>query len=261
MSKMEPLEKLTTNAENVSNSHIPDQKMELTARVPGSDNSNPLFPVFLKLENLDLLLVGGGYVALEKLSALLANSPRARIRIVATEISRDVKDVIIKHGIPYQERAFRKEDLDGTDLVIIAINDKAASTAIHACCKEKRILTNVADKPQYCDFYLSSIVQKGNLKIAISTNGKSPTIAKRVKEVLSDTFPDEIENVLDNMEKIRNTLKGDFSDKVRQLNHITRVLAPEKKRYRKPLSSILLYAGAAVFFMFTGYFILSYLLK
>ncbi|TQM46846.1 siroheme synthase-like protein [Arcticibacter tournemirensis] len=261
MSKMEQPEKPSAQAEGKTNSLAPEQMTAPAAKQPESRSFNPLFPVFLKLENLDLLLVGGGYVALEKLSALLANSPQARIRLVATEISRDVKDIVIKHGIPYEERAFRPGDLEGIDLVIIAINDKAASTAIHACCKEKRILTNVADKPQYCDFYLSSIVQKGNLKIAISTNGKSPTIAKRVKEVLNDTFPDEIENVLDNMEKIRNTLKGDFSDKVRQLNHITRVLAPEKKRYRKPLLSILLYAGAAVFFMFAGYFILSYILK
>jgi siroheme synthase-like protein len=83
----------------------------------------------------------------------------------------------------------------------------------------------VADTPDLCDFYLSSIVQKGDLKIAISTNGKSPTIAKRLKEVLIDLIPDEMENILNNMSKIRDKIKGGFAEKVRQLNELTKSIA------------------------------------
>jgi siroheme synthase-like protein len=89
-------------------------------------------------------------------------------------------------------------------------------------------LVNVADKPELCDFYLGSIVQKGNLKIAISTNGKSPTIAKRIKEVLNETLPEEIDNLLDNMQNIRNKIKGDFTEKVKQLNEITKKLSQKQ---------------------------------
>jgi siroheme synthase-like protein len=92
---------------------------------------------------------------------------------------------------------------------------------------------NVADTPDLCDFYLSSIVQKGNMKIAISTNGKSPTVAKRIREVLSEMIPDEMEEVLASLGEIRNRLRGDFSEKVRELNKITSVLVnkhqPENK--------------------------------
>ncbi|WP_374165666.1 bifunctional precorrin-2 dehydrogenase/sirohydrochlorin ferrochelatase [Arcticibacter sp. MXS-1] len=223
-----------------------------TDTTPAQAAVNHLFPIFLKLENLNLLLVGGGNVALEKLEAIFGNCPAARVRLVATDIFPQVQTFLNKHQIAHEQRAFREEDLQNVDVAIIAVNDPEASAAIHRACKSKGVLTNVADKPSYCDFYLSSIVQKGNLKIAISTNGKSPTIAKRVKEVLNETFPDEIEDVLSNMQQIRNSLKGDFSEKVRKLNSITEVLAQSPaqqdrpKTRRKPsilLSFILVLAG------------------
>lgn len=223
---------------------------------------NTLFPIFLKLENLTTLIVGGGYVATEKLTALFQNSPKAVVRLVATQISPEVKSLIARHNIHFEERPFSSTDLEGIDLAIIAIDDKNTSAEIHSACLERGVLTNVADKPELCDFYLSSIVQKGNLKIAISTNGKSPTIAKRVKEVLTEAIPSEMEDVLDNMEKIRQRLGGDFSDKVRQLNDITSVLAvktePETRQHKK-LVHYLLYSGAAICLMVLGHLFFTYI--
>lgn len=215
-----------------------DLEEPLMSETESRKKGNTLFPVFIKLEKLNLLLVGGGNVALEKLGALLTNSPAAHIRLVAKEISAEVRDVLRTHDIPYEEREFRTADLGKTDLVVIAVRGTETSSAIYAACREKGILTNVADTPELCDFYLSSVVQKGNLKIAISTNGKSPTIAKRIKEVLNDSIPGEMESVLENMERIRGTLAGDFSAKVKQLNKITSNLTAKntnsklkKKRY------------------------------
>jgi len=70
-------------------------------------------------------------------------------------------------------------------------------------------------------------VQKGNLKIAISTNGKSPTIAKRIKEFLNETLPEELNDLLENMQNIRNKISGDFTEKVKQLNELTKKLTEE----------------------------------
>lgn len=187
--------------------------------------NNTLFPVFLKLEKLHTLVVGGGNVALEKLSAIFSNSPKAKVRLIAKEIKPEVRKFLTERNIPFEERPFHTDDTKDIDLAVIAINDRTASKEIHDACISNKILTNVADTPDYCDFYLGSIVQKGNLKIAVSTNGKSPTIAKRVKEVLNEAFPDEMEDVLNNMEQIRNSLSGDFADKVKHLNDITTVLA------------------------------------
>ena len=121
-------------------------------------------------------------------------------------------------------------------------------------------LVNVADTPALCDFYLGSIVQKGHLKIAISTNGKSPTAAKRIKQVLQESLPDELDEVLENLNKIRNELKGNFGYKVKKMNAITKVLVEkgtvEKDNRWKRIAS---YSLTAFALMLIGHFIFSYL--
>lgn len=192
-------------------------------------NSNNLFPIFLKLEKLQLLIVGGGYVGMEKLEAVISNSPATTITLVATEISNAIKEVAAKYpNINLIEKPYHISDLANNDIVIAAINDSVISKQVVADAKSKKILVNAADKPDLCDFYLSSVVKKGNLKIAISTNGKSPTVAKRLKEIFNTLLPEEIDDVLNNVEAIRNTLKGDFTDKVNQLNELTKGLIEKK---------------------------------
>jgi len=224
---------------------------------------NTLFPVFLKPDKLDTLLVGGGYVAMEKLEAIFGNSPTARVQIIGREISTEIKEFAGKRSIPFEERAFEENDLLEKDLVIVAIDDKSTSRYIYQLCKSRKILVNVADTPDLCDFYLSSVVQKGNLKIAISTNGKSPTVAKRVKEVLNETFPAEINDVLTNMTQIRQKLNGDFSDKVKQLNEITSGLVneqqqPAKVKITRPVT-ITFAILSAIALMILGHLIFTYL--
>ncbi len=192
---------------------------------------NELFPVFLQLNNLQVLLVGGGPVALEKLTALLGNSPHTKITVVAREISAEVRSFAAAYpGILLDERAFEDTDLDGVDVAVVASNNAALNNHIRQEARRRHILINVADKPELCDFYLGSIVKKGNLKIGISTNGKSPTIAKRIKELLNEALPHEIDETLDYMGRLRDQLKGNFADKVRQLNAHTAMLVDSKER-------------------------------
>ncbi len=190
---------------------------------------NNLFPIFLKLEQLQTLIVGGGYVGLEKITAVLENSPEANITLIAPEIREEIINFSKKNNLKIICRKFEDSDLDGKDLVIVATNDKIENARIKSVAKQKKILTNVADTPDLCDFYLSSVVRKGDLKMAISTNGKSPTVAKRIKEVLQESFPDEIDTTLNNLTKIRESLSGDFASKVEKLNEITQLLIEPKK--------------------------------
>ena len=235
--------------------------------IPEINAENNLFPVFIKLEQLRLLIIGGGNVGLEKLNAVLQNSPATKIRLVATAINETIKDLSLNHpGIELFERPYAPDDLDKADIVIVAINDKATSSLIGIEAKARGKLINVADTPELCDFYLSSIVKKGNLKIAISTNGKSPTIAKRMKEQLSELIPDEIEGVLQNMHTIRQDLKGDFAEKVKQLDDLTKVLSAKQtklEQINKPgarkWQGIVKWCLFAFFFMLFGHLILSYL--
>jgi siroheme synthase-like protein len=195
------------------------------------DDKNNLYPVFLKMEELDLLLVGAGNVGLEKLQSLLSNSPEAKITVVAPQIKEEVKQLLQDHpSCILIQRVFKESDLDNKTVVILATDDKDLHKKIKILAKEKGILVNVADTPALCDFYLGSIVQKGNLKIAISTNGKSPTIAKRVKEMLNETIPDEIDELLSNMQNIRNKMSGDFAEKVKQLNELTKSISQNNRK-------------------------------
>ena len=183
---------------------------------------NNLFPVFLKLESLETLIVGGGHVGYEKLSAILKNSPSASVTLVARTIQDPIRKLAESHPrVKLQERNFKLWDLWDKDIVLLATDNRSLHETIRNFARTKRILVNVADTPDLCDFYLGSVVTRGNLKIGVSTNGKSPTISKRMREYLEEAIPEETNELLDNMQKIREQIKGDFNHKVKVLNNIT----------------------------------------
>ncbi len=183
---------------------------------------NKLYPIFLKLENLHTLLVGAGNVGLEKINALLKSSPAAIVTIVAEEVCKEIFEIMKNNpNIKLLKRKFFISDLAGVDLLILATNDKLLHVRTKAEARKRRILTNVADTPELCDFYLGSVVQKGDLKIGISTNGKSPTFAKRFREYMEESLPDNLQELINNLNTFRNNLKGDFEYKVKELNKLT----------------------------------------
>lgn len=186
---------------------------------------NVMFPVFLKLHQLKLLLVGGGNVGLEKLEAILKHSPLANVKVVAGEIRRpELLELANNHpNVRIHIRNFQEDDLENMDLVVCATDNPELHKQIRMKANELNLLINVADTPDLCDFYLCSVVKKGDLKIGISTNGKSPTLAKRMRQLLTASLPDttEVQALLDNLKKVRDQLGGDFEYKVQKLNEIT----------------------------------------
>ncbi len=197
----------------------------------GDGGTNKLFPIFLKLEELKVLLLGGGNVALEKLTAIINNAPAAQVHVVAKEVFPEFAEAAKQlENITITVAEYEPYYLDDCDIVIAAVNDIPLSKIIRIDAKAKGKLINVADKPELCDFYLGSIVTKGNLKLAISTNGKSPTVAKRLKEIFNELLPDELDEVLNNVQQIRDKLKGDFQNKIHQLNELTKVLIDGDKK-------------------------------
>lgn len=184
---------------------------------------NTLYPIFIKTENISILLVGGGKVALEKLSFLLKSSPQANITIVAETIINEVLLLVDNNDkIVTYIKLFEQSDVLNHQMIIAATNDKAVNQTIYQVAKQNNILINVADTPELCDFYLGGIVTKGDLKIAISTNGKSPTIAKQLRQFFETIIPDEIDDLLQNMNQYRKSLQTDFQTKVKQLNDLTK---------------------------------------
>jgi siroheme synthase-like protein len=191
---------------------------------------NTMFPIFLKMDQIQTLVVGGGNVALEKASAILRNSSEAKLTMVAPFFRPETLEYL--QDFPQVQvitRPFQPSDLAGLDLIICATDSPELHAEIKVLAAAQHLLCNVADTPPLCDFYLGSIVQKGDLKIAISTNGKSPTLAKRIRAFLEDVIPDDIQTSLDQLEAARKTLKGDFQQKITQLNELTKNLIFKKK--------------------------------
>lgn len=186
--------------------------------------SNNLYPIFLKLEKLNGLIVGGGNTAYEKLFFILKNSPRVNLQIVAKKIQPEIYEIIEKYNanVKLIEDEYSFRYLNDKNFVLAATNNYQTNLRIVYDARLKNILINVADTPELCDFYLGSVVTKDDLKIAISTNGLSPTFAKRLREFLEDLLPDETSGLIDNLQNIRNGLHGkDFKYKVQRLNEIT----------------------------------------
>jgi len=187
-------------------------------------NANTLYPVFLKLHELNMLIVGAGEVGYEKLSFMLKSSPAARIRMVAPWVSPDVEDLLRRHAghrVSIDRRPFEPADVQAHDLVVAATNIPELNLQVREAGKAAGKLVNVADTPSLCDFYLGAIVTRGPLKIAISTNGQSPTFAKRFRQLLEEALPEETEDLLDHLKAFRDRIGGDFETKVRKLNELT----------------------------------------
>ncbi len=227
-----------------------------------SDTKNNLFPVFLKLERFRVLIVGGGKIALEKVTAILSNSPATHITLVAPLVNDSICHFEqTPSNLIIHRRNFDNNDLENIDLVIVAVNNKSISLLIKEEASKRGILANVADTPEQCDFYLGSIVQKGQVKIAVSTNGKSPTMARRIRETLEDSFPDSINESIENLSQLRQHLKGDFTEKVKQLNTITAAISRDGVPKKAPLSRqrIWFYGITAPLLVILGY-LLGYFL-
>lgn len=191
---------------------------------------NELYPIFLKVHQLNILIVGGGFVALEKLTFMLKSSPRAHVSLVAKEFNPAVMEIIKEKGFHFKIKGYHPSDLEGRTMVIGATDDEAVNIQICEDCRARNILVNIADNPPLCDFYLGGIVTKGHLKIAFSTNGKSPTMAKRLRQFFEEIFPEDINELLLKLNQYRKTLKGDFEAKVAYMNDITQSIIGTNKQ-------------------------------
>jgi len=189
---------------------------------------NELYPVFLKVNNLKVLIVGGGNVAEEKLTFLLKSSPNAKVEMISPMYREGTVKLAKKHNVKMRKVKYRRKHLKGKHIVVATTNMPKVNEKVYADCRKRSILVNVADNPPYCDFYMGGIVTKGNVKVAISTNGKSPTTSKRLRQFFEDVIPENIDDLVKNLNKYRKTIKGDFEDKVETLNEFTKGLVNKK---------------------------------
>jgi len=185
---------------------------------------NNLYPIFLKTSNLHILIVGGGNVAEEKLTFLTKSSPDAKVTMVSPMFRKATKELAQQFDVELIVDEYNANYLYGKHMVITTTDVPEVNIQIYKDCRKLNILVNVADNPPYCDFYMGGIVTKGNVKIAISTNGQSPTTAKRLRQFFEDVIPEDINKMVKNLNDYRKTIKGNFEEKVEKMNEITEKL-------------------------------------
>ena len=149
-----------------------------------------LQPIFLKLEGRRGLLVGAGNVALEKISTLLKTG--VRLRVIAPEARDEVKELAREGKLEWVARAFEPADLDGNFIVIAATDVSEVNAAVYRGAVERNIICNSVDDIPNCDFFFGSVVSRGDLQIAISTAGESPSLAQRLRSEIDEQLPQDL---------------------------------------------------------------------
>ncbi len=165
-----------------------------------------LFPAFLKLANRRVLVVGGGAIAAQKIPGLLEAG--ATLRVVSPKLNPALAELLRDRQFDWSPKPFHPEDLAGVFLVIAATSIRDLNAQVFAEADRRNILCNAVDDVDHCHFYYGSIVQRGDLQIAISTNGKSPALAQRLRRELEQQFGPEYVSWLEWLGAARETLRA-----------------------------------------------------
>jgi siroheme synthase-like protein len=160
-----------------------------------------LFPLFLKLDGKKCLVVGAGLIGLEKVESLLRCG--ASIRVIAPLAVARVQELNAEGRIEWLARVYEPEDVTGCDLVIAATSDREVNRAVFENASRGAVLCNTADDPPLCDFFFASIVQRGDLQIAISTAGQSPALAQRLRREIDAQLPADLGPWLEELGQLR----------------------------------------------------------
>jgi precorrin-2 dehydrogenase/sirohydrochlorin ferrochelatase len=164
-----------------------------------------LYPVNLNLTGKKCMVVGGGKVAERKAATLLEHG--AIIRLVSPEASENIRIWSEQGMIVWRRKLFQPEDLDSLFLVFIATGDTDINKEITALCHERGILVNAVDDPQNCDFYVPSILRRNSLCLAISTEGKSPLLAAKIRRELEEKIPEEYGEWVEILGRLRKRIR------------------------------------------------------
>ena len=163
--------------------------------------------MFMDMQNLKVLVVGGGAIATEKLEKLVDFTKE--ITVITSEVSVEASSLIKDHCLTLYRRAYKEGDIQGFDIVIVATDTVDLHKVIYEESRGSRILVNSVDNTDYCDFIFPSYVKKDDLTIAFSTGGASPAFAKHIRRHFEKIIPDSVGDFLKKMKAMRSTiLKG-----------------------------------------------------
>ncbi len=145
-----------------------------------------LFPMFLKLAGRQCLVVGAGKVGEPKIGGLVESG--ARIRVIALDATPTVREWAYAGKLELELRGFSADDLEGAFLAVVATNSRHLNELVYYEAQKRGVPCNVVDVPDLCDFFYPAVVRRGDLQIAISTAGQSPSLAQKIRQQLEKQF-------------------------------------------------------------------------
>ena len=169
-----------------------------------------LFPAFLKLQDRPVLVVGGGAIATGKVPGLLEAG--ARVTVVSPKLTSELTELVRKLEIDWLPKPFEPDDLNGKFLVVAATSLGDLNESVYREADKRNVLCNAVDDIDHCHFYYGSVVQRGDLQIAISTNGKSPALAQLLRQELEQQFGPEYAAWVDWLGAAREVLRAQSTD-------------------------------------------------
>ena len=159
------------------------------------------YPILVELRGKKALVVGGGKVAFRKIMTLCEHG--ASVEVVARDLDPPVRNLVEQGMIGYGGREFSENTLKGVFLVIAATSDPDLNHRVSKKAQAAGLLVNVVDQPSACNFILPSVLRRGDLAVCVSTSGKSPALAKKIRQDLEERFGDEYESFLAIMGRLR----------------------------------------------------------
>src|SRR5215218_10253971 len=166
----------------------------------------PFYIACLRLSGRRCVVVGGGDIGLEKVEGLLACD--GDVTLVAPEAVEPLRELAAEGSIRWERREYRREDLEGTFIVIASTNDTEANIRVFEDAERRAMLVNIVDVPPLCNFILPAIVRTGPLAIAISTAGGSPALAKRIKAEIAEEYGEPYARLAVLLNEVRGWAKG-----------------------------------------------------
>lgn len=168
------------------------------------------YPISLNLKDKKCLVVGGGRVAERKVTSLLACG--AKVHLVSPQLTPSLNQLAFNGEISYIGRDFINQDLENCFLVICATDNSLINQKVAQEAMKGNILVNVVDNPELCNFFVPAVLQRGDLTISVSTAGKSPLLARRIRENLEQSYSDAYAEILNLLGEIRKNILASVSD-------------------------------------------------
>lgn len=187
------------------------------------------YPIFLKLKGCHVVIIGGGGVALRKVKLLLSTG--AKLTVVAQHVDAELEKLCSHSDVKLLKSRYSKEHLDGAILAIAATDDNKLNKQVYEHCRESRILCNVVDVPELCDFFVPAVIKRGNLQIAVSTDGNCPAYARRIREKLEENITEQHGRFLAQLKCMRKRIIGEVPEPAERERLLAELVADESFEY------------------------------